>query len=130
MNQIAIFPFQIIFLFLIVCAGCSREPISNAVNQESETDGGGAKNANREKAEEYFIALTKVKSAKEEKKVLTAFAGWLNEKGYRIRVEEKQGKHFLSCPYFPPVTPWTLHSFFDIKNLELLPRLPTLDDGG
>ena len=54
---------------------------------------------------------------------MDSFAEWLKKKEYKIRVEVKKGEHVLSCPYFPPVTPWTEHSFLDVKNLELLPRL-------
>ena len=39
----------------------------------------------------------------------------------------KMMSHFLSYPFFPPVTPWKEHSFFDVKNLHLL---PCLDEGG
>jgi hypothetical protein len=85
-------------------------------------DGGQVENADRDKAQEYFSALAKVQSVEEEEKLLTEFAEWLNKKEYKIRVEVKNGKHVLSCPYFPPVTPWTEHSFLDVKNLELLPQ--------
>ena len=91
---------------------------------ESEVvDGGSVDNPHREKADDYLSALGKVSSAEEEAQHLTEFAAWLNKNDYRIRVEEAEGKHVLSCPYFPPVTPWTAHTFIDIKNLELLPRL-------
>ena len=116
-----------LWLFLVLCVACSREPDSIAIDQRAVTDGGTVKNANREKAEQYFAAFAEVKSAEEEKKLLTEFGQWLGAKGYRIRVEVKDGKHDLSCPYFPPVTPWTRHSFFEVENLELLPQL---DDSG
>ena len=115
-----------IVLCLIVCAGCSREPERNAVDRGAHADvedGGEVKNADRDKAEAYFVALGKIRLSEEEKKLLTEFGDWLSAKGYKIKVVEKNGKHELSCPYFPPVTPWTDHTFFDIKNLELLPRI-------
>jgi hypothetical protein len=34
----------------------------------------------------------------------------------------KMMSHFLSCPFILPVTPWTEHTFLDVKDLELLPR--------
>ena len=94
----------------------NRETLADA------EDGGRVENADRDKVEAYFIAFGKVRSVEEEEKLLTEFGEWLSKKGYRISVVEKNGKHELSCPYFPPVTPWTGHTFFDIKNLELLPR--------
>ena len=70
-------------------------------------------------ARRSIVAFGKVQSVEEEEKLLTEFSEWLNKKKYKIRVEVKNGKHVLSCPYFPPVTPWTEHSFLDVKNLEL-----------
>jgi hypothetical protein len=106
--------------------GCSRAPDTDAVVSESNpevVDGGTVENADRDKAQEFFGGLAKVQSVEEEEKLLTEFAEWLKKKEYKIRVEVKNGKHVLSCPYFPPVTPWTDHTFLDVKNLDLLPRL-------
>lgn len=107
-------------------AGSSEATESNttkkSVRAEVE-DGGVVENADRDRAQKYFNELRKVKSAEEEKKLLTSFGKWLRDSEYKIRVEEKKGKHDLSCPYFPPVTPWTEHKFYDIENLKLLPRL-------
>lgn len=117
-------------LSLIVCFGCSRDVIPQSMDQGSDAeveDGGNVANADREKADGFFVALGNVQSVAEEEKLLTEFGEWLKSKEFKIRVEVKHGKHILSCPYFPPVTPWTSHSFHDIKNLELLPRL---DSGG
>ena len=114
----------------MIGVGCSRAPDTDAVVSESSregVDGGTVESADRDKAQEYFGALAKVQSVEEEEQVLTEFAAWLRKKEYRVRVEVKNGKHILSCPHFPPVTPWTEHSFLDVKNLELLPRL---DNGG
>jgi hypothetical protein len=97
----------------------------NGVEAAPDTDvedGGTVENANRDKAEAYFGALRKVQSVEEEEKLLTEFGEWLERNGYKISVVEKNGKHELSCPHFPPVTPWAEHSFFDVKNLELLPQ--------
>ena len=119
-----------IVVCLFFCVGCSADSDPNAVGRGTETDvedGGIVENADRDKAEAYFVALGKVQSAGEEEKLLMEFGEWLRKSGYKIRVEVRKGKHVLSCPYFPPVTPWTDHSFLDAKNLELLPRL---DDGG
>lgn len=118
-----------IFLCLTSLVGCSGEPDPKHMDQGSDPeleDGGEVRNADREKAKAFFIALGAVQSVEEEKQLLTEFGAWLREKDYRIRVEEKDGKRHLSCPFFPPETPWTSHSFLDIKNLELLPQL---DDG-
>jgi hypothetical protein len=115
---------------MIFGVGCSRVPDTNAVVSESNPeveDGGQVKNADRDTAQEYFGRLAKVQSVEEEKKLLTEFAQWLKKRECKIRVEVENGKHVLSCPYFPPVTPWTEHSFLDVENLELLPRL---DNGG
>lgn len=116
---------------LILCAGCSGESDPSAVDRGSGSDpvedGGIVENADRDKTEAYFVALGRVQSAEEEEKVLLELGEWLRKSGYKIRVEVKKGRQVLSCPYFPPVTPWTEHSFLDAKNLELLPRL---DDGG
>ena len=117
---------RIAILFcLIFCVGCSREPDPNAVDRGTDADvedGGKVENADRDKAEAYFVALGKVQSVEEEEKLLTEFGEWLEKNGYKISVVEKNGKHELSCPYFPPVTPWADHLFFDVKNLELLPQ--------
>lgn len=113
-------------LCLLICAGCSPAPDSDAVVEQPETgavDGGVVDNPHRETADDYLTALGKVATAEEEEKHLIKFADWLKKNEYSIRVEEANGKHVLSCPFFPPVTPWTTHSFIDIKNLELLPRL-------
>ena len=115
---------------LAFCFGCSDqsdpdtgkgEPDQNAVE-----DGGTVESADRDQAKAYFAALRQVQSAEEETTLLTEFGDWLRTKGYRITVEVKGDGHILSCPHFPPVTPWTDHSFLDLKNLELLPRT---DDG-
>lgn len=115
----------VIVLCMIFGVGCSRAPETDAVVRESNPeveDGGAVENADRDKAEAYLVALGKVRSAEEEKKHLTDFGEWLSSNNYTINVVEKNGKHELSCTWFPPVTPWTDHTFFDIKNLELLPR--------
>ena len=113
-----------IVMCLTLCVGCSRQVDQNAANRARPADvedGGQGENADRDKAQEYFSALGKVQSVEEEEKLLTEFSEWLKGRNYKIRVEVRNGKHILSCPYFPPVTPWTDHSFHDIKNLELLP---------
>ena len=115
----------LIVLCMIFGVGCSRVPDTDAVVSESNPeveDGGVVENADRDKAEAYLVALGKVRSVVEEKKLLTEFGEWLSTNDYKINVVEKNGKHELSCPYFPPVTPWTAHTFLDIKNLELLPQ--------
>ena len=120
----------IIYVFLCASVGCLTKPVPNALDRGSDTvveDGGIAENADRDKTEAFFVAFRKVRSVDEEEKLLTKFGEWLDGRDYKIRVEVKNGKHVLSCPYFPPLTPWTSHSFLDIRNLELLPRL---DDGG
>jgi len=124
MNRIAL------CLCIMVCGGCSSEPIPNVVDRGSDAeveDGGTVKNPDREKTEAFFVKLAEVQSVEQEKKLLTEFGEWLDAKDYRVKVEVKNDKHHLSCPYFPPVTPWASHSFLDIKNLKLLPRL---DNGG
>ena len=105
-------------LCMVVAAGCSRAPDTVAVtgkpNPEVE-DGGVVKNADRDTAQDYLGRLAKVQSGEEEKKLLTEFAQWLKTKEYKVRVEVKNGKHVLSCPYFPPVTPWTDHTFVESR---------------
>ncbi|NNE93288.1 MAG: hypothetical protein HKN23_16720 [Verrucomicrobiales bacterium] len=114
----------VLFVFFVVlCVGCSRETDPNAASRGSNAgEKEGVENADRETAERYFVALDEVQSAEEEEKLLKEFGQWLRENEYRIQVEAKSGKHRLSCPYFPPVTPWTDHTFFDAGNLALLPR--------
>ena len=68
-------------------------------------------NEHRARAEAYLAALGEVGSAEEEKALLTEFGEWLRANRYRIRVEAKADSHVLSCPYFPPVTPWAEHAF-------------------
>ena len=109
-------------LFVTICfIGCSGNVEKKS--KESEIDGGTVKNSDRDKAEEYFAAFKDLKSAEDEEKLMKDFGKWLETKEYYLRVELKDGKHNLSCPYFPPVTPWTDHRFFDVKNLNLLPQL-------
>ena len=117
-------------ILLVLCvlfgAGCSRVLDTDAVVSESipeVADGGTVENADRDTAQGFLAGLAKVQSVEEEEKLLMEFAEWLKKKEYKIRVEVKNGKHVLSCPYFPPVTPWTDHTFLDVKNLDLLPRL-------
>lgn len=97
------------------------------VNAGEDEDGGVVQNADRDKAEKFLAALPRVKSVEEEKKLLTDFAAWLRENEYKIKVLMIDGNYDLSCPYFPPETPWVRHSFLDNSNLELLPRM---DSGG
>lgn len=112
---------------LILCVGCSSESEPDAADRSRDTDeveeGGGPANPDRDRAEAYFGALNKVTSAEEEKKLLSEFGEWLRARDYKISVRVEEERHFLSCPYFPPVTPWTFHSFLDPTNLELLPLL-------
>ncbi len=123
----------VIVFCLIFGAGCSRAPsrapdtdaVVDEANRE-DVDGRAILSADREKAQEYLTALAKVASVAEETKLVAEFGEWLKKKDYKIRAEVKDGQHVLSCPYFPPVTPWTEHSFLSVKNLELL---PTLDNG-
>lgn len=141
----------VIVVCLLVSVGCSPAPPSDAPEQGAPRtgalpvaqpgsaprqggarqdagadieDGEGGPEAERAKCREFFAALGQVQSAEEEARVLTEFAAWLRENDYKIRVELEDGQHALSCPYFPPVTPWTKHTFHDAENLELLPRLP------
>ena len=110
---------------LVGCSGAVPDTPANGAQRKFE-DGGPDKNVQRDKAEGYFMALRGVQSVDEEKQLLTEFGQWLTESGYKIQVEENDGRHKLSCPYFPPVTPWTEHAFYDIQNLQLL---PLLEDG-
>ena len=115
--------FALIFC-LCICIGCSNKPNPDAARQDTDSkveEGGTLDNADRDKAEAYFVSLGKVQSDEEERKLLTEFAKWLEENEYKIRVERRNEKYVLSCPYFPPVTPWTSHAFFNEENLELLP---------
>ena len=120
MNRIAM------CLLLSAFVGCSPETIPSGLKSGTGTeidDGGVFENADREKAEEFFVALGNVKTVEDEQKLMTEFGKWLRRKGYKIKVEVNMEKHVLSCPCFPPETPWTGHSFLDVKNLELLPKL-------
>lgn len=83
----------------------------------------GTKDAHRDRVTRYFNKLATVKSAEEEERVLTELSVFLNKHRYKIKVERKDEKHLLLCPYFPPITPWVEYSFHDIENLKLLPRL-------
>ena len=115
-----------ICLILIAIFGCSTETVENSANRGSDAeveDGGVVENADRDRAESFFVSLRKIETVEEEEKLLKDFGNWLRGKEYKIKVAVKNGSHVLSCPYFPPVTPWTIHSFHDIKNLELLPQL-------
>ncbi len=125
MNRIAI------VLFASILVGCSGMPELESEKIGSQTKvekGGSGKNAKRDKAQNYFVALSKVQSAEEEKKLLSEFGQWLSKGGFKIRVEETNGIYNLSCPYFPPVTPWIEHKFYDIQNLKLIPQLENDDN--
>ena len=114
-----------IVLCLMSFVGCSRAPNTDPAVRGSDAeveDGGAVENADRDKAEAYFVALGRVQTVEEEEQLLTEFGEWLKKNGYRISAVEKEGKHELSCPYFPPVTPWAEHSFLDVTNLDLLPQ--------
>jgi len=89
---------------------------------ESETeDGGVPPNPDCERAQEFLSELGQVKSAEEEKKLLTEFGDWLRDNSYTVTLERADGETRLLCPDFPPVTPWVTHSFLDEQNLALLP---------
>ncbi|NNC88434.1 MAG: hypothetical protein HKN82_08255 [Akkermansiaceae bacterium] len=110
---------------MILCVGCFSREDHEAEERGGDgdvEDGGVVENADRDKAEAYLAALGKVRSVDEEEALLTEFGEWLVANGYKISVVEKNGKHRLACPYFPPVTPWVEHAFLDIRNLGLLPR--------
>ena len=109
-------------LFSIGCSPAAESEVANGESDREVVEGGTVENVDRDKAQDYLTALGKVQSVEEEEKLLTDFAEWLKMNGYKIKVEEAEGKHLLSCPYFPPITPWTSHSFLDVKNLELLPQ--------
>lgn len=116
-------------LFITMCLvlplGCSEpgDPRPQAAANQVE-DGGGGKDAHREQCEQSFLALKQVQSAEEEKELLQALSQWLNKHGYQIQVKQKDNQHILTCPYFPPVTPLTEHTFLDQTNLDLLPQSP------
>ena len=120
----------IILICLVLGVGCSGRPTDTDTDQAPAEveEGGHVENAHRETAEEFFVALRKVRSAEEEKKILSEFGQWLSENRYSISVEENRGTHRLSCPHFPPVTPWTDYEFIDIENLELLPQTDVRQD--
>lgn len=109
---------------LVFLPGCSKKPERENTNPGTDAevdDGGGVEDADRNKVEDYFLALSKISSAEAEKELLVEFGQWLTDNKYEISVREKNGKHELSCPFFPPVTPWVGHTFLDIENLNLLP---------
>lgn len=112
-------------LLICTCLGCSSKPVANTENQKKDSqteDGGVVENKDRDQAQKFFTALPKVESAEQEKKLLAEFGQWLRENEYQVEVKIVDGKHDLSCPYFPPVTPWVRHKFLDIDNLKLLPQ--------
>ena len=90
---------------------------------EKIEDGGVVENPDREQVQKYFTKIRKINSADQEKKLFTEFAQWLNDNSYKIRIDLKNETHTLSCPYFPPETPWCRHTFFNTRNLDLLPQL-------
>ena len=113
-------------LCVLIGVGCAREQFPNASNrgEVSEVeDGGAVNNTDRDKATAFFEALSDVQSVEEERKLLTEFGEWLDAKKYGGKVETINGMHRISCPFFPPDTPWANHAFLDIKNLDLLPSL-------
>lgn len=109
----------------VLCVGCSSESDSGG-SKESATalleNGGGKENPDRDQVENYFGALRAVQTDEDEAELLREFGNWLRERDYRILVEKRDGVNILSCPYFPPVTPWTEYSFRSRKNLDLLPH--------
>ena len=107
---------------VVGCSPASDSEVGNSGSDAEVVEGGTVANVDRDRAQEYLNAFAKVRSVQEERKLVTDFADWLNKNGYKIEIEETNGKHVLSCPYFPPITPWTSHSFLDVKNLDLLPR--------
>jgi hypothetical protein len=98
-----------------------HDPPSKLTTETEIEDGGVVESEQRDRVNELFQALGEVRSAEEEKVIVTDLARWLRAKGYKLEVEQKNGKHVLACPHFPPVTPWTSHRFFDEGNLDLLP---------
>jgi hypothetical protein len=111
-------------VFAITYAGRTVSPPDPPSSVETGTeveDGGVVASEDRDRVNAFFQALGEVRSAEEEKAVVNDLTRWLKAKGYKVEVEQQNGKHILSCPYFPPVTPWTSHSFFDEGNLDLLP---------
>lgn len=119
---------SVVIACFVSCAGCKNEQHSDAPDITSGTgveDGGTAASSDRATCSNYFDRFAELQSSEEEAELLTEFGNWLSKHEYLIHVEMKEGKHVLSCPYFPPVTPWTEHTFLDVANLERLPRYKT-----
>lgn len=107
----------------LTLVGCSPETERPPTNVSTETeDGGEVVNPHRDQATAYFQSLTKSESAEEEKRIVTELAAWLNANEYKVEIIEEDGVHTLSCPYFPPVTPWVQHTFIDADHVDLLPE--------
>ena len=80
----------------LLIVGCSPASDGEVVNNESDggvVDGGTVINVDRDGVQEYFDAFAKVRSVQEEEKLVTDFAEWLGKNGYKIVIEEKNGKH-------------------------------------
>lgn len=92
------------------------------VDAGNDEDGGTVTNPDRDTAEKLLTELPKVKSAKEEEKLLSEFSTWLRENDYKVIISEIDGVYEISCPYFPPETPWVRYAFLDKNNLALLPQ--------
>ncbi|MCR9200181.1 MAG: hypothetical protein NXI04_16220 [Planctomycetaceae bacterium] len=84
-------------------------------------DGETPQNPDRDRAQEFLSQLSQIKSAEEEMKLLTEFADWLRDNKYTVRLEIVDDATRLTCPDFPPVTPWVSHTFLDSQNMALLP---------
>jgi len=115
-----------VLLLVLLAAGCSpasdRDDSDTTV--ESETEDGGTVDAQHDKAEAFLIAISESGSVEEERRRVVDFAAWLNEHNAKLQVKKKGDRVYtLRCPYFPPVTPWIDHTFYDPAHLVLLPQV-------
>lgn len=120
----------VVFGCLLVCWGCSESrPLDRVTTPTIVTtscseieDGGLVPQPDRDRAQQYFSQFAQIDSLEDERRLLTEFGGWLGANGYRVEIEKAGDGFRLSCPYFPPVTPWTDYTFRDPANLDLLPQ--------
>jgi hypothetical protein len=113
-------------LVVAVLSACS-ESSDGGTRDKSDPheieDGTLVNSQHRQIVNDYFEALSQTTNAADEKKVISDFAAWLNEHGYKLQVEPRDdGSVRLLCPHMPPQTPWTAYEFRDARHLGLLPR--------
>ena len=130
MNRIFLLCFLVLFT---ACQGSGEESSPRARKAVEDGDSGPSTNARRAEMNRLLQAVVQSKTIAEEDRAIERLLKAVKDGRYKLglrRNEEDIGRKELkriavkesvltleiSCPYFPPVTPWISHRFHNYKN--------------